>query len=139
MLCSVTYDCFFFLMIRRPPRSTRTDTLFPYTTLFRSIGEDALGNRKAPFGTAVDLLGVEHIIAFEERDAALPFPFALHGLAPPILRGDGTAKDDSPPLPAGAAPAAQLLPLIVGHPVGLGLTAPPVLRPHPAHVSTPVS
>src|SRR3546814_13338350 len=26
-----------FLMIRRPPRSTRTDTLFPYTTLFRSI------------------------------------------------------------------------------------------------------
>src|SRR3546814_11513562 len=28
---------FFFLMIRRPPRSTRTDTLFPYTTLFRSM------------------------------------------------------------------------------------------------------
>src|SRR3546814_11858278 len=32
------YMCmFFFLMIRRPPRSTRTDTLFPYTTLFRSL------------------------------------------------------------------------------------------------------
>src|SRR3546814_3680264 len=32
-------DCLyvFFLMIRRPPRSTRTDTLFPYTTLFRSV------------------------------------------------------------------------------------------------------
>src|SRR3546814_14654704 len=29
-------SCFVFLMIRRPPRSTRTDTLFPYTTLFRS-------------------------------------------------------------------------------------------------------
>src|SRR3546814_15673873 len=28
--------CFLFLMIRRPPRSTLTDTLFPYTTLFRS-------------------------------------------------------------------------------------------------------
>src|SRR3546814_7908996 len=28
---------FFFLMIRRPPRSTLTDTLFPYTTLFRSL------------------------------------------------------------------------------------------------------
>src|SRR3546814_12327413 len=28
---------FFFLRIRRPPRSTRTDTLFPYTTLFRSL------------------------------------------------------------------------------------------------------
>src|SRR3546814_9028682 len=32
----VSFICFFFLMIRRPPRSTRTDTLFPYTTLFRS-------------------------------------------------------------------------------------------------------
>src|SRR3546814_14832024 len=32
----------FFLMIRRPPRSTRTDTLFPYTTLFRSP-DDSLG------------------------------------------------------------------------------------------------
>src|SRR3546814_4616501 len=31
---------FFFLMIRRPPRSTRTDTLFPYTTLFRSPTAD---------------------------------------------------------------------------------------------------
>src|SRR3546814_15812442 len=31
---------FFFLMIRRPPRSTRTDTLFPYTTLFRSPPQD---------------------------------------------------------------------------------------------------
>src|SRR3546814_3805556 len=30
------YLLLFFLMIRRPPRSTRTDTLFPYTTLFRS-------------------------------------------------------------------------------------------------------
>src|SRR3546814_12926827 len=30
------FSVFFFLMIRRPPRSTRTDTLFPYTTLFRS-------------------------------------------------------------------------------------------------------
>src|SRR3546814_20425560 len=33
---------FFFLMIRRPPRSTRTDTLFPYTTLFRSDASDGL-------------------------------------------------------------------------------------------------
>src|SRR3546814_10902889 len=32
----VLFALIFFLMIRRPPRSTRTDTLFPYTTLFRS-------------------------------------------------------------------------------------------------------
>src|SRR3546814_19342299 len=65
---------FFFLMIRRPPRSTRTDTLFPYTTLFRSynlnstndaysdllIGQDAkdvlkgLGGNDALFGQGSD-------------------------------------------------------------------------------------
>src|SRR3546814_4015062 len=37
---------FFFLMLRRPPRSTRTDTLFPYTTLFRSgCGECLTGHQ----------------------------------------------------------------------------------------------
>src|SRR3546814_6686128 len=35
-VCEWGAVCVFFLMIRRPPRSTRTDTLFPYTTLFRS-------------------------------------------------------------------------------------------------------
>src|SRR3546814_3513485 len=30
--------CLFFCLIRRPPRTTRTDPLFPYTTLFRSLG-----------------------------------------------------------------------------------------------------
>src|SRR3546814_9967616 len=38
---------FFFLMIRRPPRSTRTDTLFPYTTLFRSLAPLCLFTRVA--------------------------------------------------------------------------------------------
>src|SRR3546814_6209771 len=33
------YENFFFLMFQRPPRTTRTDTLFPYTTLFRSVPE----------------------------------------------------------------------------------------------------
>src|SRR3546814_17980552 len=32
-------------MIRRPPRSTRTDTLFPYTTLFRSVSENFAHHR----------------------------------------------------------------------------------------------
>src|SRR3546814_14076898 len=39
VLCMIIVICcmfVFFLMIRRPPRSTRIDTLFPYTTLFRS-------------------------------------------------------------------------------------------------------
>src|SRR3546814_5357223 len=38
---------FFFLLIRRPPRSTRTDTLCPYTTLFRSRGAGHLDRLSA--------------------------------------------------------------------------------------------
>src|SRR3546814_13024057 len=40
----------FFLMIRRPPRSTRTDTLFPYTTLFRSPWAQAALTDHGAFG-----------------------------------------------------------------------------------------
>src|SRR3546814_9059529 len=39
-------------MIRRPPRSTRTDTLFPYTTLFRSCPNQRLRGRRAPLRRA---------------------------------------------------------------------------------------
>src|SRR3546814_12211473 len=41
--CVLVRFYIFFLMIRRPPRSTRTDTLFPYTTLFRSQYANACG------------------------------------------------------------------------------------------------
>src|SRR3546814_13434847 len=44
--------CIFLLMIRRPPRSTRTDTLFPYTTLFRS---------NARCGAGCGLCGADHL------------------------------------------------------------------------------
>src|SRR3546814_13099337 len=39
----LTYVTVFLLMLRRPPRSTRTGTLFPYTTLFRSLDGRILG------------------------------------------------------------------------------------------------
>src|SRR3546814_20022270 len=42
-VCGRTCSCLFFLMKRRPPRSTRTDTLFPYTTLFRSRLRHSMG------------------------------------------------------------------------------------------------
>src|SRR3546814_17322522 len=63
---------FFFLMIRRPPRSTRTDTLFPYTTLFRSGVERAAQScggvraRRRRCGEAVEqgaTVVVEHFVA----------------------------------------------------------------------------
>src|SRR3546814_3157985 len=50
-------------MIRRPPRSTRTDTLFPYTTLFRSI---LAGLPSVPDGIARSLQSVEAALSDEE-------------------------------------------------------------------------
>src|SRR3546814_11336320 len=87
---------FFFLMIRRPPRSTRTDTLFPYTTLFRSVcqtnAETGAGARRASKcrKTCEDLRpsqcrarsgrssGKHWLCADHERSAAGPFAQAPH-------------------------------------------------------------
>src|SRR3546814_14003231 len=60
-----------FLMIQRPPRSTRTDTLFPYTTLFRStVKRPVVGSN--PTRGAISLPYGLDIAAFF---AASPFPF----------------------------------------------------------------
>src|SRR3546814_13616589 len=49
-MCVRCSSCsFFFLMIRRPPRSTRTDTLVPYTTLFRSSWSTIYNQNTAQF------------------------------------------------------------------------------------------
>src|SRR3546814_8501795 len=47
---SCFYSYYFFLMIRRPPRPTRTVTLFPYTPLFRSGGGDLVEEQTAAVG-----------------------------------------------------------------------------------------
>src|SRR3546814_18009193 len=58
----VTVIFFFFLMIRRPPRSTRTDTLFPYTTLFRSAHDEELGRQVAAEGVPAPDHGAEEVL-----------------------------------------------------------------------------
>src|SRR3546814_13115561 len=70
-MCVVRFSCFF-LMIRRPPRSTRTDTLFPYTTLFRS-GQIGHGGSVGRAGNrlASGLPTGEHLPMAEE-DPAYP-------------------------------------------------------------------
>src|SRR3546814_5970328 len=79
-------------MIRRPPRSTRTDTLFPYTTLFRSsfrIGNRLPGN---PEGTA----GLEVTVTGPTLDFAAPARICLTG-------ADFGATLDGQPVQRGAA------------------------------------
>src|SRR3546814_16545557 len=75
LICLFSVVLFFFLMIRRPPRSTRSDTLFPYTTLFRSFDHHA-----------------DHaIIATGDLVADV---VADHGLALVLLAGIGVAEVD---------------------------------------------
>src|SRR3546814_18105122 len=56
---------FFFLMIRRPPRSTLTDTLVPYTTLFRS---DRLLGNAGSFHHAFRQVGLDHFPGIWEEE-----------------------------------------------------------------------
>src|SRR3546814_19765515 len=78
MLCVSSCISFFFLMIRRPPRSTRTDTLFPYTTLFRSWRRLARGARVGGQDSADhrDRLVDVVVIADAEDDDAAAHPVA---------------------------------------------------------------
>src|SRR3546814_3368472 len=71
-------------MLRRPPRSTRTDTLFPYTTLFRSVDEgQAVRSRPTAFAAAARGQGGHRL--------GLPDPVRRDGGA--AGHGRGTADD----------------------------------------------
>src|SRR3546814_8731962 len=81
-------------MIRRPPRSTRTDTLFPYTTLFRSAGGDVLAFK---IGHAVDATAFYrdyvHAVRIQDHQSTqgyfvtLEFVFAFVGVLACIGHG----------------------------------------------------
>src|SRR3546814_8058180 len=58
---------FFFLMRRRPPRSTRTDTLFPYTTLFRSVDRDFANSFQPDRGLSPDTRGPPFATVFNQN------------------------------------------------------------------------
>src|SRR3546814_17843961 len=77
---------FFFLMIRRPPRSTRTDTLFPYTTLFRSVCRDTALDRRAA-GAAADFRFAVHPVQVLERCR-----HRFHRRTPGAYRRGGSAR-----------------------------------------------
>src|SRR3546814_18750802 len=84
---------FFFLMIRRPPRSTRTDTLFPYTTLFRSHAGH--GDIEEVTGAAG---GIENLGLRPARMEGVDMGLGLIGLTFIAQRGGGPAQ----PVPIGA-------------------------------------
>src|SRR3546814_4368536 len=78
-------------MIRRPPRSTLTDTLFPYTTLFRSLPPACLGYRRRAGAPLLYRLFLIHHLLHEVR-----FPCPPSAAATPVLseenRGNGMSR-----------------------------------------------
>src|SRR3546814_19773835 len=62
-------------MIRRPPRSTRTDTLFPYTTLFRSLGGNSYPAKRRAVQKIRVLYGLVYEKICSERDRPFPVRF----------------------------------------------------------------
>src|SRR3546814_11711190 len=112
-------------MIRRPPRSTRTDTIFPYTTLFRSglvyIEQDhALANSDTPpgFGIAglqLDLAPGDNLdrIAREVAQVARRFPWVRMVLLGELF-GFAVSTAHAPSLPGAAAQTLPLAPRNTG-------------------------
>src|SRR3546814_7451041 len=90
-MCIMFYMSFFFLMLRRPPRSTRTDTLFPYTTLFRSGG----GRRRGQL-VAVEAVGRHGLVARDAGEAGAGLDaddLAAEGVLHACEVGDGRGID----------------------------------------------
>src|SRR3546814_17170988 len=87
-------------MIRRPPRSTRTDTLFPYTTLFRSSGSRVLSLR---FPSAVPSSSSDYFARAASQDRTEGPDNEHHQIAYADLgkhgrlRGGGKAADENTP------------------------------------------
>src|SRR3546814_4102160 len=79
-------------MIRRPPRSTRTDTLFPYTTLFRSI---LSGDLEAGITFVRQAIGLDQSVSVTSR-LALALAFLRKGQyqqASDAARGEGQGSN----------------------------------------------
>src|SRR3546814_19238078 len=101
-------------MIRRPPRSTRTDTLFPYTTLLRSVGNDLDKFRNGSHVSAMlaRFLHAEFQRTFEDvihrpkvmlhrsnRDSRVRRPRTIGELAQPLPGDKPDARPDKRPHP----------------------------------------
>src|SRR3546814_2308819 len=88
---------FFFLMIRRPPRSTRTDTLFPYTTLFRSVatakGHD-LGEDQDDVGQSDDVAAPPRPISAAEMEPEIVSDNEFERNQAALWRGIGKRSEE---------------------------------------------
>src|SRR3546814_17228471 len=87
-------------MVRRPPRSTRSDTLFPYTTLFRSGRRGARRFRRGieqldldRVGLGLHLAAQAHLLALPEQLVILRLERGIFAVDPVIFGGDAGVLD----------------------------------------------
>src|SRR3546814_18238481 len=95
LCCLITFSLLFFLRIRRPPKATRTDTLFPYTTLFRSsqLFAQVLDAKFAPHPGEV--VGGHRVVRVELAAAAVFEMLEPPGYSVPACgRLNGCARGD---------------------------------------------
>src|SRR3546814_17033828 len=121
---------FLFLMIRRPPRSTRTDTLFPYTTLFRSSSGE---NSRANASRSVSRRWAQRCIFSAEKSAWRKLSF-FASRSQPVSRPPATIA--RPAISLRRETSLFLRPATLGHQAGgsspgslsgINHTAPPKL------------
>src|SRR3546814_5462319 len=126
-------------MIRRPPGSTRTDTPFPYTTLFRSLlreiprDDDFVASATAPQPQSSETNQTESPMAVAPDVADAPVEVAAADDAPAAIPEVPTTADDEAQLPeiavtepAVTEPAAQAEPAVVAAVVAEPVTEPKV-------------
>src|SRR3546814_19564604 len=112
-------------MIRRPPRSTRTDTLFPYTTLFRSPRREAVGQRHQPVAHHPRLCGIAAPVLLADPPAGEDHLVArLPGRAAALL--DGAANVEARHIAIHSTPPAEALPHHLTLVLFRGVSAPAV-------------
>src|SRR3546814_3871052 len=106
----MTVGFFFFLRIRRPPRSTRTDTLLPYTTLFRSFG----AGHPLPLGAAAQVARVAASVELKGIAELRQRRFRLVGArSQEAVRLGGDRGDRIIVEPAGVAECLTFEPMVV--------------------------
>src|SRR3546814_4521905 len=120
----------FFLMIRRPPRSTRTDTLFPYTTLFRSCRRPLAALLEGIQGRPVqfeNIFGMRHVrLPRKYRTRRLPADADQENPAPVLWDAVGDTVHETVVQRVARLGEPALQPVIVG--------SMPRCRDHAGHI-----
>src|SRR3546814_12229832 len=123
--CVRHFVCFVFLMIRRPTSSTRTDTLFPYTTLFRSEACLEQIEKREPEVGAWSYLDGDHVMqqakALDDHRAKGRPIGPLHGLPvglKDVIDTVGIPSENGTPLDAGRKPLQDAYVVKIGRASG---------------------